>query len=143
MNSEIVSPELTFGVILGRLAISAVAWLTHLAVTLGLILFFASMVPFYRELFEVVDLQMATMTELVLHWSLGFSNYWYLLILALIVVDGPIAIGVTYLPRHFRWMTWIWFCSYPLGAFVLVLAANIGLMLGIRDITDLVNGGDI
>lgn len=129
--------SLSLGTILRRLLISVFAWSIHFLVTGTLIVFFVSIVPYYIELFDRFELDLPAMTESIIRMSLSVSNYWYLLVLAMIVIDGPIAIGVCYLPSAWRWLAWGWFAGYLLLAILLLMYASMGLVLAIRDLIDL------
>jgi len=125
----------TLAVILGRLVTSALSWMIHCLVSAGLFLIFVKLVPLARDQYEAFGLDLPVISELVLNWSNGLINYWYLLVLAHIFIDAPIAIGVCYLPRRFQWVTWVWFTSYLLLAILLLVIACIGLTLPFVDIT--------
>lgn len=146
MESELIQPvenenthkaSLGLGTILGRLLISFFAWSIHLVVTAALIVFFGSIVPYYIELFDRFGLDLPPMTESVIRLSLSVSNYWYLAVLAMMVINGPIAVGVCYLPVAWRWVAWGWFAGYLLFAILLLMYASMGLVMSIRDLLDL------
>ncbi len=128
-------PKLSWAVIFGRLMISLVSWSVHAGVTWTLLLIYIHVAGMARQDYVEYDLDLPAVSELVMHLSDGFTNYSYLLILALIVIDGPIAIGVCYLPRRIQWVTWIWFTSYLLIAILLLALAAIGLPFPFIDIT--------
>ncbi|MEW4561591.1 hypothetical protein AB1K70_03640 [Bremerella sp. JC770] len=129
-----VESSLTLGVILRRLLVSFFAWSIHLGVTFALIGFFGSIIPLYRETFEHFQLELPVITEEILQWSTLISNRWYLFVFAAIVANAPIAIGVCYLPRAWRWVTWVWFAGYLLFAIIVLLYAAIGLAISVRDL---------
>lgn len=134
-QSAAAPSPLTLGVILGRLLISALSWSIHCLVTFLLMTVFIGLVPMARDSFEALELDLPAVTEVVLNWSIGFVNYWYLLAIAHVLVDAPIAIAVCYLPRRYQWVTWIWFTSYLLLALVMLAMACTGLTLPFVDVT--------
>ncbi len=128
-------PKLSLGVILRRLVVSILAWSVHCLVTAALLVVFVQLVPMVRQQFEDMDLDLPATSEITLYWSSGFINYWYLLVLAHVVIDAPIAIAVCYLPRNFQWVTWIWFTSYFLLAIFMLIVACAGVSLPFVDMT--------
>ena len=120
---------ITTGIIFGRLLISAIAWSIHGVVTFLLFAIYVNVLPVCRENYEAYELDLPVITDTVLGWSAFAVNYWYLGVAALILIDGPIAIGVCYLPRRFSWVTWIWFTSYLLFAIFVFCFTSIAMVI--------------
>lgn len=129
------APKLTLGIIFGRFVISMIAWAVHVLVAAGLLLVFVKTVPMSWEFADLQDLDLAPITELVYRISIFFVNYSYLLGIWLLLFDLPTAVAVCYLPRRYQWVTWIWFTSFILLAFMLVVFAAIGVCLPFVDVT--------
>lgn len=129
------TPNLTLGVIFGRFLISLIAWAIHILVAAGVLIVFLKTVPMSREFAELQDLDLAPITELTYRISILFVNYSYLLGIWLLLFDLPTAVAVCYLPRHYQWVTWIWFTSFILLGFLLVVFAAIGVCLPFVDVT--------
>ncbi|PQO37979.1 hypothetical protein [Blastopirellula marina] len=124
-----VKSGLTLGTILGRLLISAISWSIHCLVTGGLLFVFVVVIPMAKQDLEEFELDLPAISDWVFGISSLFIHYWYLLVVALVIIDLPIAITVCYLDQKYQWVTWVWFTSYLLIAFFLVVVACPGGIL--------------
>ena len=96
-----------------------------------------SIVPRYVRFFEIYDTLLPAATQLA-HSALSMwnKNYWFLSVLAIIVIDGPIALGVQFLPKRMRWLKVCWFDSQPLLAIVFLFFSSIALCVPIQGLLD-------
>ncbi|MEW4455974.1 hypothetical protein AB1L30_25130 [Bremerella sp. JC817] len=117
-----------------RLLISGLAWGIHVVVTAAMIMFYGSIVPMFIRMFEHFELDLPAGTELVIRWSSTVSSYWYIPALLVVLLDGPIALAVPYLPQRLQWLTWLWFVGYLLLLFGALWFSVIFLALPVQDL---------
>ena len=115
---------------------AGVAFAVHLFVTMAMVAFLGSIVPRYVRFFEVHDTLLPAATQLLISLSMWNMNYWFLFVLAFIVIDGPIALGVQFLPNRMRWLKVCWFDSYLLFAIVFLFFSSIALCVPIQGLLD-------
>ena len=123
-----VPARFSVGTVLRRLTISVIAWTTHAAVTAMLLLVFVVMGRQVRQDVEEFQLDLPEISEPLLALCKLVADFWYVPVAALIVIDGPIAIAVCYLPRKFQWITWVWYAGFLLVAIALLTWACVGLV---------------
>ncbi|MEW4561592.1 hypothetical protein AB1K70_03645 [Bremerella sp. JC770] len=114
--------------VLRRLTISLIAWSTHAAVMAMLLLVFVVMGRQVRQDVEEFQLGLPAVSEPLLGLCKVVADFWYVPVVALIVIDGPIAVAVCYLPRTFQWITWVWYAGFLLVAITLLTWACVGLI---------------
>ncbi|HEY1065811.1 MAG TPA: hypothetical protein VGE52_06870, partial [Pirellulales bacterium] len=56
-------------------------------------------------------------------------DYWYLLFFAAIVLNGPLAIGLQFLPPRYRWVRVVWFDGYLLFAVTMLTAGTFVMLI--------------
>ena len=111
---------------------AGLAFAVHLFVTIAMVAFLGSIVPRYVRFFEVHDTLLPAATQLLISLSMWNMNYWFLFVLAFIVIDGPIALGVQFLPNRMRWLKVCWFDSYLLAAIVFLFYGSVALCVPIQ-----------
>ncbi|NOX54600.1 MAG: hypothetical protein GXP27_09215 [Planctomycetes bacterium] len=111
---------------------AGVALAIHLFVTFVLIVFLGGVVPHYVRFFEAHDTSLPAMTQQLILLSWWNVERWYLFVLAVLALDGPIALGVQFLPKHMRWIKACWFDSYLLAAFVFLFFNSVALCIPIE-----------
>ena len=115
---------------------AGLAFAVQLFVTIAMVAFLGSIVPRYVRFFEVHDTLLPAATQLLISLSMWNMNYWFLFVLAIIVIDGPIALGVQFLPNRLRWLKVCWFDSYLLLAIVFLFFSSIALCVPIQGMLD-------
>jgi hypothetical protein len=75
-------------------------------------------------------------TRQPLQLSLWNNSYWYLLVLAFIVVDGPVAVGLQFLPDRLRWLNACWFDGYLVAAIVFLFWGIVVLSVPIHGMVE-------
>ena len=86
--------------------------------------FMCKVVPSYAKIFADFDLELPAMTQLVIQLSYLTLSYWYLLMLAVIVLDGALLFVLNLSPPWLAWVKWVWF-----GLFPLIVLVGIGLAM--------------
>lgn len=126
-SAEETGARLSVGVILRRLVVSILAWSIHAGITWILLFVYGPITSEVRKDVEEFELGVPEIAEFVFGLASTISSNSTLLILALVVIDGPIAAAVCYLPLGRKWLGWVWFISYLLIAIVLLALASVVL----------------
>jgi hypothetical protein len=79
-------------------------WLVHLVALAAWIAFMVKVVPFYKQYYEANNVELPGATIATLDWSTATLRYWYLFVLALIVFDGGLLLGLQFLPKRWSWV---------------------------------------
>jgi type II secretory pathway component PulF len=117
-----------------RILAACATFTVHLFVTLVIVTFLAGTVPRYEEIFDDLDVKLPPATQLIIALSRLVANYWYLLVLAFFAIDGPLAIGLQFLPQRMRWLRVCWFDSYLLAAILFLFLGNTMLYIPLTGI---------
>lgn len=107
-----------------------------LFVTILMVAFLGSIVPRYVQFFKAHDTLLPVVTQQLIWLSMLNMKYGYLFVLAIIVVDAPIALGVQFLPDQMRWLKVCWFDAYLLAAIVFLFLGSMALCVPIRGMVD-------
>lgn len=127
-EGAVADASISIGTMLRRLTIAMIAWGTHAAVTAMLLLVFVVIGRLVRQDVEEFELDVPQMSEPLLALCAVVAEYWYVPILALILVDAPLAVAICYLPPKYRWVTWVWYAGFLLLAIALLTWACVGLV---------------
>lgn len=109
---------------MGRSLIACLSFGIHSLVLWGVLLIYTEVVPLVLEQTAEQKLNLPQIGEDFVYPLAAILVKWSsLLVVAHILIDGPVAVGVCYLPRSYQSLTWIWFSSYLLvGCFMLFMA---------------------
>jgi hypothetical protein len=99
--------------------VSPVLLLLHIAAMAMFVHVIVRFVPDYMVIFEQRNALLPAPTIAVLRLSQLLTRFWYLLFVALLLVDGPILYGLQLLPRWFHWLSYVWFV---IGLLLIVIA---------------------
>lgn len=100
-----------------ELFIYLVCWLMHCFVTGTLVVLIISSGFSLRQTAEEIDLELPVMSLWLIQLAGMMRSYWYLIVAAEVMIHLPIVVAIAYLPRRFRWVTWVWFASFVLSVF--------------------------
>lgn len=93
--------------------------LVHFLATVNLIFLLTTMAGQYEDLFVEHNALLPGITQWTLTLSNWMNNFWYLLILALILIDGPVLLALQVLPAKRRWLVHVWFNSVLVAVLLL------------------------
>ncbi|MGE0607103.1 MAG: hypothetical protein AB7O62_08415 [Pirellulales bacterium] len=94
---------------LWRGAVSLGLWLVHF---LALFIFTYAAVGIgseCRQLLQDVGMEVPPVVELFVHFCNMMFNYWYLLFVPWLLIDGPVLLGLQFLPERRKWLARLWF----------------------------------
>jgi type II secretory pathway component PulF len=109
--------------------IGALSLAVHFVVALMVWSFLIRIVPVYLRFFVEQDVPLPAMTQQLLSMSDLTVRYWYLLPLAFFAFNGPLALGLQFLPQRLRWIKVCWFDGFLLAAIVFLTYANMALAI--------------
>ena len=97
MSAPPAKPART-GSVLKALLLTPLILAAHLVAALVFVVFMCKLVPFYAMLFEEWEMELPAVTQLVIYVSHLTAGYWYLMMLAVIVLDGAVLLAMNLSP---------------------------------------------
>ena len=124
-----VCTERTKPMLLTVIVFAGIAWAFHVFATMVVIFVLCRIAPQFEQVFCDFDCALPPMTHFTLHLSFYAVRYWYLLALAVLFVDGPLAVAVQYLPPHLHWLKTCWFALPLLATLFFLFFAIVSLWM--------------
>lgn len=116
----------------------ALGWLTfsfHFFVALIVCAYMMMVVPRYKMFADNFGAELSTAAVSAIRLSDLVVNYWYLMLLAVIIVGGPMAIALRFLPDKLRWIRSCWLVAWPTAAVVFLFFESLILALVVERLT--------
>lgn len=129
VESQPGTAGLSGGQIIGNLVVAGVMWCVHAAAVAFLIIVFIQVVPGFEQLFEEFDAALPALSVLALRISRLVVGYWYLLAILVLLVDGPLMVCLSFLPKRWRWIRTTWLVVPLVGAIALVVLVVFALLV--------------
>jgi len=97
----------------------------------GLVVFFVlcRVVPVYLRFFEDTEAALPAVTQGLIHASMLMVNYWFLLLVVFLVLDGAILLGCDLLLPRQRWTKACWHTAVLLAVILFLGFAALALGL--------------
>lgn len=117
-----------------QLILSFNCWVVHCIIPGVVVMAYVRFVPTIRQGAEDLGIELPVVSQWVFYLANTMASYWYLIVAAQVMINLLFAIALAYVPRRFRWLTWLWFGSYLLGMvllFVLLVVATKNFIVNI------------
>ena len=104
-------------------------WCSHAIALTILVATIVGVVPQFELWFSDMDAELSSMTIFAFDMSQFVVRFWYLLAMGLVLIDGPLTIGISLLPRRLRWIRTTWLIFPLFVAIILLLAVATAVLI--------------